>query len=170
MKAYLAGPDIFMSSASEIIEDKEYLCRQYDIEPLSPLDLELENNGKPQDIFDQNNNLIKRADICIANLTPFRGPSADAGTIWEVGACYALGKPIYGYTLMFEGYLKRLQWRYCLGDSKTDSLGCSIEDFNLIDNLMIPCSLTKTIARQSENRLYDRDIFIEVLEEIKKEQ
>ncbi|MFC7552233.1 nucleoside 2-deoxyribosyltransferase [Pseudoroseomonas wenyumeiae] len=30
-------------------------------------------------------------------MTPFRGPSADAGTVFELGFMRALGRPVFGY-------------------------------------------------------------------------
>ena len=37
------------------------------------------------------------ADAIIANLTPFRGPSADAGTVYELGYMAGRGKLCLGY-------------------------------------------------------------------------
>ena len=41
---------------------------------------------------------IAGAAALIANLTPFRGPSADAGTIYELGYMRALGRPVFGWS------------------------------------------------------------------------
>jgi nucleoside 2-deoxyribosyltransferase len=47
--------------------------------------------------------------ICaiIANLTPFRGPSADVGTVYEVGFARALGLKIFGYATTATAFLDR---------------------------------------------------------------
>ena len=37
------------------------------------------------------------ADAIIANLTPFRGPGADAGTVYELGYMAGRGKLCLGY-------------------------------------------------------------------------
>jgi nucleoside 2-deoxyribosyltransferase len=34
----------------------------------------------------------------IVNLTPFRGPSADVGSAYEMGFMRALGRPIFAYS------------------------------------------------------------------------
>ena len=41
---------------------------------------------------------MRSCDAAVANLTPFRGVSADAGTAFEVGFMRALGRPVLGYT------------------------------------------------------------------------
>ena len=38
------------------------------------------------------------ADAIIANLTPFRGPSADAGTVYELGYMAGRGKLCLAYS------------------------------------------------------------------------
>ena len=41
---------------------------------------------------------IRSCDALIAELTPFRGPSADVGTVYELGFMRALGRPVFGYS------------------------------------------------------------------------
>ena len=48
---------------------------------------------------------IKSCQGLIANLTPFRGPSADVGTVYEVGFARALGLAIFGYATTTEPFL-----------------------------------------------------------------
>lgn len=43
--------------------------------------------------------LIHECDGVLANMTPFRGPSMDVGTAYEIGVAAGLGKPVVGYTL-----------------------------------------------------------------------
>ena len=42
--------------------------------------------------------MMEESDIIIANLTPFRGASADAGTLIELGWFLGRGKPAFGYS------------------------------------------------------------------------
>ena len=70
--------------------------------------------------------------MVIANLTPFGGASADAGTLIEVGWLLGNGKPIFGYSNTSESFEQRM--RRQLGEGYAD-LG--IEGFRLPDNLMI---------------------------------
>ena len=39
---------------------------------------------------------MRSCQLCIANLTPFRGVSMDSGTAYEVGFMRALGRPVLG--------------------------------------------------------------------------
>ena len=45
-----------------------------------------------------NEELIRSCRLLIANLTPFRGPSADVGTAYEIGFARALKLPVYAYS------------------------------------------------------------------------
>ena len=82
--------------------------------------------------------LMRRADAIIANLTPFRGPSADAGTVFELGFFAATGKPIYAYSSDRRSFARRTREFFGLGSgSAADSEGLAIEDFDLADNLML---------------------------------
>ena len=42
--------------------------------------------------------MMDAADAIIANLTPFRGPGADSGTVYELGYMAGRGKPCFGYS------------------------------------------------------------------------
>ena len=42
--------------------------------------------------------MMDAADAIIANLTPFRGPSADAGTVYELGYMAGRGKLCLAYS------------------------------------------------------------------------
>ncbi|NIQ93373.1 MAG: nucleoside 2-deoxyribosyltransferase, partial [Desulfuromonadales bacterium] len=84
---YLAGPDVFFSETirNRIEATKKAILAEHGLEALSPCDndLDLESTNNPaQLIYDANRALMDQADGLIANLTPFRGPSADAGTIF----------------------------------------------------------------------------------------
>src|SRR5260370_565274 len=76
--------------------------------------------------------MMEKSDVIIANLTPFAGASADAGTLIEVGWFLGKGKPIFGYSNTPEDFESRM--RRQLGAKHAD-LG--IEGFHLPDNLMI---------------------------------
>ncbi len=54
-----------------------------------------------------NEALILSTDAVIANLTPFRGTSADVGTVYEVGMAKELRKVIVGYTHDERKFLQR---------------------------------------------------------------
>lgn len=139
---YLAGPDVFLPNAAEIGEAKVALCRQHGLTGLFPLDNAVAADGPPKAlglaIYRANLTLMRRADAIIANLTPFRGPSADAGTVFELGFFAATGKPIYAYSSDRRSFARRTREFFGLGSgSAADSEGLAIEDFDLADNLML---------------------------------
>ena len=102
-RIYLAGPEVFLSNAKEVGEHKKALCKKYGFEGVFPLDNEVDARGKSAKelglcISAVNEDLIKSCQILIANITPFRGPSADVGTAYEMGFAHALGKKVFAYT------------------------------------------------------------------------
>ena len=97
IRVYLAGPEVFLNNAREIGEKKKTLCKEYGFEGVFPIDVEVDTSGKsPTEagfcISDLNEELIRSWQIVIANITPFRGPSADVGTVFEMGFAHALGR------------------------------------------------------------------------------
>jgi len=100
---YLAGPDVFRENALEHFKTIKSLCTKHGFEGLSPFDNEnfdgeLFSKEHSKNIFLSNVQLIKKCDIVIANLIPFRGACVDDGTSWEIAYAYSLNKIIYGYT------------------------------------------------------------------------
>jgi nucleoside 2-deoxyribosyltransferase len=75
---------------------KSEMCRAFGFEGLFPLDNDPEVGGDAVSIFRKNCALMRQADIGMFNLTPFRGPSADPGTVFELGFMFARDKPVYG--------------------------------------------------------------------------
>src|SRR5262245_11804050 len=100
MKIYLAGPDVFLPDAIEIGRQKIEICTRYGLTGLYPLDnvVDLAARDASLRIFTGNEAMMDAADAIIANLTPFRGPSADAGTVYELGYAAGRGKVCLGYS------------------------------------------------------------------------
>lgn len=158
-KIYIAGPDVFEPNSIEIGKKYSNLCEKYGFKGLYPLDNVVDFNQEKrkiaQDIFKANVELIKQADIIIANLNAFRGKEADSGTIWECGYASALGKKVYGYIAKDLNYIdtfsedetKKLNGIVVDLDSKT------IEDFDYQINLMIACSVEKLVIGGFEDCL-----------------
>lgn len=138
-KLYLAGPDVFLADARAVGERKRALCWEFGFEGLFPLDNDEDVGGNAPRIFRDNCALMQQADIGLFNLTPFRGPSADVGTVFELGFLFAQGKPVYGYTAAPQRYRERVarSGRVVEQNGPRDRDGYAIEDFDLIDNLMI---------------------------------
>src|SRR6202012_4441432 len=80
MKIYLAGPDVFLHDAVDIGRRKVELCARRGLTGLSPRDnpADLAARQASLAIFRGNEAMMIEADAVIANLTPFRGPGADA--------------------------------------------------------------------------------------------
>jgi nucleoside 2-deoxyribosyltransferase len=134
--AYLAGPDVFLPNAVEHAARKVAICQRFGFRGLPPLNQDVETAAKElktwQAIFEKDVAMMERSDIIIANLTPFGGASADAGTLIEVGWFLGRGKPIFGYSNTRENFESRM--RRQLGD---DFAELGIEGFHLPDNLTI---------------------------------
>jgi nucleoside 2-deoxyribosyltransferase len=142
MKVYLAGPDVFLPDAVEIGRRKVELCARHGLEGLYPLDykIDLAATNASLHIFHGNEAMMNTADAIIANLTPFRGPGADAGTVYELGYMAGRGKLCLGYSNDPSLYAERVARFSDLknGDGRlTDAQGLTVENFRLADNLMM---------------------------------
>src|SRR3954471_4153909 len=143
MKIYLAGPDVFLPDAVEIGRRKAAICARHGVSGLYPLDnaVDLSAADASLAIFKGNEAMMDAADAIIANLTPFRGPSADAGTVYELGYMAGRGKLCLAYSNDPSSYSQRVGRLYdvkTLPDGHlTDPEGLTVEDFGLSDNLMM---------------------------------
>ena len=148
MKVYLAGPDVFLPDPLAMAARKRAICAAHGLTGIFPVDA---HPGEPEGgdaelwlrIYRRNEAHMRDADAVIANLTPFRGPSADPGTVYEIGFMRALGRKVLGYSNVAAGLLPRTlgflgpaarcdaegRWR--------DAEDMALEDFGLMDNLMI---------------------------------
>jgi nucleoside 2-deoxyribosyltransferase len=142
MKVYLAGPDVFLPDAVEIGRRKVELCARHGVTGLYPLDnvIDLAAADASLQIFRGNKAMMNDADAIIANLTPFRGPGADAGTVYELGYMAARGKLCLGYSNDPSLYAERVAkfTELKTGDGRLiDAQGLTVENFGLADNLMM---------------------------------
>jgi nucleoside 2-deoxyribosyltransferase len=138
---YLAGPDVFLPDARRVGEQKKRLCREFGFEGLFPFDNEESAVADAAEIFRANCALMRRADLGLFNLTPFRGPSADPGTVFELGFMFAARKPVYGYSSSEQRYRERVSAAFGplrdFDEQPRDRDGHAVENFALADNLMI---------------------------------
>lgn len=178
---YLAGPDVFIGEVNRraIISEKRAILHHLGLEGLDPMDNELPSpddmppEAKAMAIYRANIRLLDRCDGALVNLTPFRGPSADAGTVFEVGYLAALGKPISGYTLDAGDYRQRVHQP---GDHGVDDFGRTVEQFGLMDNLMIESAIVDAGGRVlrgegqgvDHGELYNADLFARAARELKR--
>ncbi|HVC61562.1 MAG TPA: nucleoside 2-deoxyribosyltransferase [Acetobacteraceae bacterium] len=150
-RVYLAGPDVFLPDAEAWAERRKAICARHGLGGVSPLDPLAEEtagwSGLPewQRIARRNEAHIRGCDAVIANLTPFRGPSADVGTVYELGFARALGRPVFGYSNCTLPFTRRtLDFAAAHGGAIgspgriwRDGDGLLIEQFRRSDNLMI---------------------------------
>jgi nucleoside 2-deoxyribosyltransferase len=155
LRVYLAGPDVFLPRAEEWAERRKAICTRHGLTGVSPLDAladpppEWAALPEWRRIALCNEALIRAADALIANLTPFRGPSADAGTIYEVGFMRALGRKVFGYSTTTAPFTHRTRdYAAAHGGaiahrdaSLRDADGMLIEQFGLADNLMLEAAI-----------------------------
>jgi nucleoside 2-deoxyribosyltransferase len=142
-KVYLAGPDVFKSNVKEIRDEKLSMLKKYGFEGIFPIDDDAKdldfstkyNLGKT--IFNSNAEKVNSCDIVLANLEPFRGPSADVGTVWECAYGKGLGKIVCGYNY---DYLVNYKDRI-INNRLIPHDGMLIEDFDVWDNVMVVHSL-----------------------------
>lgn len=146
MKVYLAGPEVFLPDAAAIAAQKKQLCAQHGMEGVFPTDPRPDTDATLERwyaIYLGNEADLRGCDALVANLTPFRGPSADPGTVYELGFVRALGRPVLGYTNDSTDFTDRTL--HSLGGQPTrnaagrlvDGAGMAIEEHGLADNLMI---------------------------------
>jgi nucleoside 2-deoxyribosyltransferase len=143
MKIYLAGPDVFLPDAVAIGQRKREICLRHGVTGLYPLDniVDLAAPDASLQIFRGNEAMMDEAHAIIANLTPFRGPGADPGTVYELGYMAGRGKFCLAYCNDPEIYAERAA-RFTtvtrVSDKRLiDRDGLTVEDFGLPDNLMM---------------------------------
>jgi len=142
MKVYLAGPDVFLPDAVEIGRRKVELCTRHGLTGLYPLDnaVNLAASDASLQIFRGNEAMMIEADAIIANLTPFRGPGADAGTVYELGYMAGRGKLCLGYSndpVRYADRVRKFTGVVSHDGRLVDAQGLTVEDFGLSDNLMM---------------------------------
>ena len=168
-KIYLAGPEVFLADAKACCRRQSELCAEHGFEGLTPFDNEAASMPANRDlsIYRANIAMLLRADCGIFNLTPFRGPHADVGTVFELGLLTGLGKPVFGYSNEEDSLLDRLkrdglaafdeasqQWR--------DASGMAIEDFGGADNLMIDACFAEQAHPLVRHRASAADCFTDL--------
>ena len=165
MKIYLAGPDVFLPDAIEIGRRKAAICARHGLIGLYPLDnaVDLTAADASLAIFKGNEAMMDAADAIIANLTPFRGPSADAGTVYELGYMAGRGKFCLAYSNEPAVYADRVARSFDVMKSEAGHLvdrdGLTVEDFGLPDNLMMIHALDLHGARLVTPRERPADIW-----------
>ncbi len=148
LRVYLAGPEVFLPNALEVLGKKVELTKAAGFIPVSPGDMVIPQTETRREkgvaISAFHEKQMRGSDMIIANLTPFRGLSADTGTCFELGFMCALEKPAFAYTNDVRNHYQRHNDFYDGNISLEDNErprapdNMSIEDFDMIDNVMMP--------------------------------
>ena len=132
---YLAGPDVFLPDSTEVGLRKQAICRAHGLVghyPGEEVDLAgLEPAQQARALFESCVTMMDRCVAGLANVTPFRGVSADVGTAFEMGYLFGRGCPVWGYTAHAADYAARVRGLV------TDDGDLLVEAFGLADNLML---------------------------------
>jgi len=160
MRVYLAGPDVFLPDPLARAAALKAICARHGLVGVSPLDT-LEGGDLPEwssldeayRIALRNEAHIAGCAALVANLTPFRGPSADPGTVFELGYMRALGRPVFGWSNCAEPFAARSR-AFCAGAAAQpdgtwrDAAAMLLEDFpGMADNLMIDGAIAASGGR-----------------------
>ena len=173
IRVYLAGPDVFLPDAGVWLERKKAICAGSRLTGVSPLDALAEEPAawgrltEWRRIALRNEAHIRSCAAVVANLTPFRGPSADVGTVYEIGFARGLGLRVFGYSTVTATFLNRTLssiggGRQDRDGSWRDSDGLLVEQFGLFDNLMIEGGITDSggaLICEDRDRWNDLSVF-----------
>ena len=173
-RIYLAGPEVFLPDALVVGAEKSRLAAEAGLEGVFPLDAALDLAGldkreQARRISLANEGLIHSCDGLIANITPFRGASMDAGTAFEVGFMRALGRPIAAYSNCAMPYHARSQVQRTIGTiaGDCDRADVAIEDFDLAENLMIEIAVIESghevVQHEAQGDMRDMTAFVRCL-------
>lgn len=164
-KIYLAGPDVFkkIERCNAWFAALKQSLKERGYEGLSPFDsganfmVDISPQEKGKQIFLANRMLLDKCDAVLANVSPFRGPSCDAGTAWEIGYADGKGLPVFAYSYGMDyipeaTYKQRCDAMERVGVKIRSDEYPIVEDFGLYDNLMISCSV-KCVAECAEQAI-----------------
>ena len=146
---YLSGPERWLADAGDLAARQRRICDAAGIEPLFWADETLrERDGSEamaRELYTTALASIRKADAVVANLTPWRGPSAHPSVAFEAGFASALQKPVFAFINLENEddaeYRERVE--RLLGASMDgtglwfDGDGAEIEDFGLPETAML---------------------------------
>lgn len=153
-RVYLAGPDVFRTDSMDVGRAKKAICVRHGLEGVFPMDPAPDawprNEADPHDIYRVCIAHMEHCQILLADMTPFRGPSMDVGTAFEMGFAKAQGLAVFSYSDVLGPYNGRVSvgppdraLPPCDGD------GLLIEEFGLQDNLMVALCCDDSITHPS---------------------
>lgn len=148
IKLYLAGPDVFVRDVPAVAAAKKSICARHGFVGVFPADLvrpqpDLAPLAQGLAIYDALERGMRDCDAIVADLAPFRGPSMDVGTAFEVAYMHALGRPVFGYSAADAPFAERVAAHFGGRVARrTDGTlegadAYAIEEFAMHENLML---------------------------------
>ena len=132
---YLAGPMALHPGAKHLLRYLRELCATHGFDAVGPESLSGATAGSAREATLKR---LRDCDIVIACISPFRGPGADPATAFEMGFAEGLGKPVIAWSEEASPYIDRVPHdRDEDGRSFCRQHGMLVEDFGLVDNLML---------------------------------
>lgn len=99
-RVFLSGPDLFMPDGPALLAAKRELCEAASLQGVHAD--ETVGAGEPAELrarmaYADAISRLRGCEALIANLTPWRGPHPDPGTVFEAGFAAGLGLPVFAY-------------------------------------------------------------------------
>jgi nucleoside 2-deoxyribosyltransferase len=152
---YLAGPDVFAPNPLEIGRRKKEICERHGLVGIFPmervtLDMTMSKREQGLVVYDVMEETMSECDAIIVNMTPYHGPSMDAGSAFEMGFMRALKKPIFAYSNTASLFADRVvaYWEGKVtprGNGEREGAdGMALEEFDMVDNLMLDGSVRRS--------------------------
>ena len=172
-RIYLAGPEVFLPDAVQLGQRKKDLCSKYGFQGVFPIDAEVNvQSHSPHEIglliSSMNEDLIRSCKFIIANITPFRGLSADVGTSYEMGFARGFGLVVSAYTNIEVPFSERVV--LALSQSLVrdrngrlrDQYNMEIEEFGMVDNLMLEGGVSSSGGILVTSKVPENDLFTDL--------
>lgn len=148
IKLYLAGPDVLVRDVAAVATMRKSICARHGFVGVFPSELVHFDAALPPlsqglAIYDALERGLRECDALVADMTPFRGPSMDVGTAFEVAFMRALGRPVFAYSTTRELFDARVAAHFG-GRTARRADGTlegpdayAIEEFGMHENLML---------------------------------
>lgn len=146
---YLAGPEVFFPDVEAVAARLKALCAAAGLTGLFPTDAARpagDGISIARAIYLGNVALIDQSDAVVADISPFRGAGMDPGTAWEIGYAIARGLPVFAWSHDLRPYAERVGPAGQGPRGPIDAEGLLVEDFGLVENLMIAESVVAVDA------------------------
>jgi nucleoside 2-deoxyribosyltransferase len=164
---WLAGPEAWLPNSEAQAARQRAMCIESGFTGLTPDPMPPPHDDhselESRELYAARMARLRQADAGVVNLTPWRGPSADAGAAFEAGVLAGLGRPIFAYLNVPDEsqaeYVDRVEsfvgaqrdesgvWR--------DGDGCVVEDYGLPETVMLWAEARRLFVIITNDVLHD---------------